>query len=134
MTLHHLQPLGKSMHRNFWIFKWKKINLCNVYRLPRDHLKTFIEEFTTFMESFSKCHEIVIAGDFNIDLLQLQLFPLYSSLLPKITVPTRITRSSPTVIDKTMVKLTRLFQSSFACINAPFFRPSAVPILIKLEI
>ena len=89
-----------------------KLRLCNVYRPPRDRnceLKSFLNEFTPFLSSVSnRSKNCVIVGDFNIDLLKLEsrsLFAEYFELLysfsfkPTVTLPTRLSRKSATLID-----------------------------------
>ena len=54
-----------------------KVFLWNVYRLHRetstDH-KTFIDEFSPIIAQLEQSHsEVIIAGDFNINLLDIRL-------------------------------------------------------------
>ena len=56
----------------------KKIILGNIYR-PRDineNFRQFIDEFTTVLAKLERAHsDIIIAGDFNIDLLKIHENP-----------------------------------------------------------
>ena len=95
----------------------KEIILGNIYRPPfenkgRENVRTFIEELNSIISHFNKsCRDIVITGDFNINLLHvnnankghygefLDLMLGYS-LFPKITLPTHIgDNGSYTLID-----------------------------------
>ena len=95
----------------------RKITLCNIYRPPRDRnsdIKTFLSEFTPIVSTISNnSPECVISGDFNLDLLKINsraliadyIELLYSySFLPSITLPTRLSRRSATLIDQIFLK------------------------------
>ena len=92
----------------------KDIYLCNIYRPPKGNitneiLATFIEEITTLLSDVKRSRSVInVLGDFNIDLLQIndkviikQYFEnmMTLSMYPKITLPTRITDASATLID-----------------------------------
>ena len=92
----------------------KDIYLCNIYRPPKGNitneiLATFTEEITTLLSDLKRSRSIInVLGDFNIDLLQIndkviikQYFEnmMTLSMYPKITLPTRITDASATLID-----------------------------------
>ena len=53
----------------------KEIIVGNIYRPPRtlrEHTKQFINEFTSLVQALDNTHlNIVLAGDFNINLLKL---------------------------------------------------------------
>ena len=79
----------------------KKIILGNIYRPPRDineNYRQFIDEFSTVLAKLERSHsDVIIAGDFNIDLLKIHEKPIFGdyfdaitghSLFPKITLPT----------------------------------------------
>ena len=108
----------------------KEIILGNIYRPPfdnngRENIRTFIEELNPIISHFNtSCRDIVITGDFNINLLHvnnankehygefLDLMLGYS-LFPKITLPTRIgDNGSCTLIDNLFCKLTDKSMSS----------------------
>lgn len=98
------------------------ITLLNVYRPPRDNsnvLSSFFEDLDSIIATLeSKPSSIVVAGDFNLDLLSIrkklaceQFFDILCSrnLLPKITLPTRITATSRTLIDNIFCSVNRIF-------------------------
>ena len=96
----------------------RKVILGNVYRLPRetstDH-KTFIDEFSPILAQLEQSHsEVIIAGDFNIDLLDIKtkdkVLAFYNSFtttvfLPEMTLPTRFSHRTGTLIDNFLCKL-----------------------------
>ena len=125
----------------------KNIVLANVYRPPRDlveNYKIFTEELTqsTMMFDNDKT-EMIITGDTNINLLKINEREIFSeffdsltsqSLYPKITMPTRFSNRSGTLIDNFFAKLspatygakcgilTKKFsdhQPYFMCLNTP---------------
>jgi len=96
------QFLEIALHR-------KCLILGNVYRPPRDvneNYYTFIEEFNNCLKDISD--EALIGGDFNIDLLRInekQVISEYfdsvvsSGFIPKITLPTRLSKTRGSLID-----------------------------------
>ena len=90
-----------------------------MYRPPRDlnsDYRKFIDEFSEFLEEIENKNEIIIIGDFNINLLKINerelFFEFFDNLiaqgfLPKITFPTRFTRTNGTLIDNIFCKCTR---------------------------
>ena len=90
----------------------KKIILGNIYRAPRDRnedLKSFLTEYCNILTKITdKRRDIVITGDFNIDLLKLQSREIFAeyldnmfscSLYPVVTLPTRFSKHNATLID-----------------------------------
>ena len=84
----------------------------NVYRLPKE----LLPEFHTFMDEFAETLEtlqvnrnaIYLCGDFNIDLLKINTKIHYNTFynnliaagyLPRISLPTRVTNYSATLLD-----------------------------------
>ena len=84
----------------------------NVYRLPKE----LLPEFHTFMDEFAETLEtlqvnrnaIYLCGDFNIDLLKINTKIHYKTFynnliaagyLPRISLPTRVTNHSATLLD-----------------------------------
>ena len=78
-----------------------KITIGNIYRPPRDineNYQQFNKEFTEFLSGLQQTKgEVVIVGDFNIDLLKVEHKPTTKEYLdsimtqgffPKITFPT----------------------------------------------
>ena len=96
----------------------KKLIIGNIYRPPRDITENY-EIFTREIDEIliklqSNNNEVVIVGDFNIDLLRInerQVFHNYfetiisNGFVPKITLPTRISKNSSTLIDNILMKL-----------------------------
>ena len=93
-----------------------KVVLGNIYRPPRDNINnysTFTNDIDRTLSFFENTANVVLLGDFNIDLMKLNekdhintFFDtlLSSGFLPKITLPTRITPRSRTLIDNCFVK------------------------------
>ena len=96
----------------------KEILICNIYRPPKDlnaDYRQFIDEFSKFIDSIGEKNEVIITGDFNINLLKIYERELFSefldtlvthSFIPKITFPTRLTQTAGTLIDNLFCKLT----------------------------
>ena len=93
----------------------KEIIIGNVYRPP----KMLVNDLTAFLESFESairnvnCINCIIAGDFNINLLELNTKPKYREYVetvlsegfcPVISYPTRISDTSATLIDNILIK------------------------------
>lgn len=104
-----------------------KITLGNIYRPPRDNIenyRTFIEDLNVIFNKFQQTRrEVLIVGDFNIDLLKLNDKPIIheyfenmisNGYIPKITFPTRITNQSSTLIDNALLKLTNNYLDTTA--------------------
>ena len=107
----------------------KSVVIGNIYRPPRDinnNYQRFIRELTPILSAFEKRNaEVILAGDFNIDLLQVnrksifcEFFDLMTSFsfYPKVTLPTRLSKSEGSFIDIFFVKLSDKTNSSSACI------------------
>ena len=90
----------------------KKFTLCNIYRPPRDsnkELDLFLKDFIPIIEKLStESSDKIVVGDFNIDLLKLNTRQKYTEYLdlmlcngfqPKVTLPTRLTDRTATLID-----------------------------------
>ena len=108
-----------------------KIIIGNIYWPPQSDnnnktIKQFCEELTPVISNISKnsCH-IIITGDFNIDLLQInersefqKYFDLFVThgLFPNITVPARCCRSSSSLIDQMFCKLKELKHHLTSCV------------------
>ena len=105
-------PNYYSHHQN------KKIIVGNIYRPPRDILENYTEFISQFdqlltnLQTYGK--EIVVAGDFNIDLLKIHEKQSHNEFLetvvangfvPKIIYPTRFSRNSGSLIDNFFCKL-----------------------------
>lgn len=106
----------------------KSITIGNIYKPPQtsnDNLNAFINEFTSIISSMeNNCNNnLIIAGDFNINLLKLNENDTYCnffdtiishSLYPQITLPTRFTRTNGTLIDNFFCKLNKSILESTA--------------------
>ena len=101
-----------------------KIVLGNIYRPPRDvndNYRNFINEFTQVLNLLkNRTSEVIIAGDFNIDLLKINekdivntYFESITSLsyFPQITLPTRLSQRRGTLIDNFLLKFSNFCKS-----------------------
>ena len=100
----------------------RKLTVGNVYRPPGDlavNMTCFIDEFSCLHRSVVR--EVIVAGDYNADLLKFDHKPLNrdiflslcaNNFLPKITHPTRITSHSATLIDSFYCKFSPLVSSA----------------------
>ena len=105
----------------------RKLVIGNIYRPPRnsiDNYTTFTNELNEILYNFSRTKkEVVIVGDFNLDLLKIhsndhikEYFEciLSNGFLPKITLPTHLTNRQGTLIDNIFTKLSHNFSQSTA--------------------
>ena len=96
----------------------KNIIMSNVYRPPNDIIdcyREFMDEFFPVLSKFDHSNkEILLSGDFNINLLLVnekdifgEFFDSITSLsyFPKITLPTRFSKRKGTLIDNFFCKL-----------------------------
>ena len=96
-----------------------KVTVANIYRPPRDNnsnasIEIFLDPLRHILKSLKRGNSTVIfAGDFNINLLQIQerekfqeYFDLLTThnLLPQITLPTRFSKRKGTLIDQIFCK------------------------------
>jgi hypothetical protein len=97
----------------------KAINIGNIYRPPKELLVNYYElinEFSPILDTLeNNNNEVMITGDFNIDLLKInnkhvisEYFDMLTShsFYPKITLPTRLSNKHGTLIDNIFCKLT----------------------------
>ena len=105
----------------------KKVISGNLYRPPNNILanyRQFIEELNTQIENLTNNNqELILTGDLNIDLLQMnnkniidEFFDNIIShcLYPAITLPTRFSTSNCTLIDNIFCKLSQVTIKSIA--------------------
>ena len=98
----------------------RNIILSNIYRPPRnsnENISSFIDELWSIISSFDKRNlDIIIAGDFNINLLKLNGKELYNdyfdmltslSYFPKITLPTRLSGNCGSLIDNFFCRISQ---------------------------
>jgi exonuclease III len=93
-----------------------KVVLGNIYRPPRENVNNynnFIECLEETISVFQNTTQVALVGDFNFDLLKIHqkdhINNFFETLLscgffPKITLPTRITEQTKTLIDNCFVK------------------------------
>ena len=89
-----------------------KLVLGCIYRHPNGNITHFNEQYLKVLESISNNETCIIGGDFNIDLLNYKkntigdylTINLENNFTPCITLPTRITAQSATLIDQIFVK------------------------------
>lgn len=110
--------------------KLEKTNLTigNIYRPPRDlneNYQTFTKEFNLCLKSLQD--EVLVGGDFNIDLLKIkekaaigEYFEsiLSSGFIPKITLPTRLSVNRGSLIDNFLCKMSKNFSNASSGIIA----------------
>ena len=105
----------------------KKITLGNIYRPPRDSIDnyrrpTFFSELVPILTQFNKSKsEVVIAGNFNFDMLKLNennnvsyCFDTITSQMfhPTITLPTRFSDKRSTLLDNFYCKYSPAIMNS----------------------
>ena len=96
----------------------KDVIIGNIYRPPRDLNENYIQflnEFTSIISLIDKTNsDIIIAGDFNINLLKInekkivgEFFDMLisNSFYPHITLPTRFSNNSGTLIDNLFCRI-----------------------------
>ena len=100
-----------------------------MYRPPRDrneNYQSFINEIVPILTTLDKYKcEIILTGDLNINLLKVNVKPIFNeffdiitshSFYPQITLPTRLSDRSGTLIDNFFCKLTSNVSDVSACI------------------
>ena len=108
----------------------RKIIVCNIYRPPRNN--NSISNISSFIENISDCvirldsfDNVVIAGDFNIDLIKIHTNNIYNTYLenfmskgfiPIITKPTRFSTHSATLLDHIFTRCDNIYEKPFGCI------------------
>ena len=94
--------------------KFANCIVCEIYRAPNSDENYYMETLGKCLKKLSSSSQnVVIAGDFNYDLLKLDLYKncsnhlscfLDEKCIPYIQLPTRVTNSSCTLIDNIFVK------------------------------
>ena len=102
----------------------KKHLICEIYRPPGGNIKSFLEHYEQLITKLRKdTGELIIGGDFNVDLLKTDSCSYSASflelntenlLLPTISKPSRVTKNSATLIDNIFVssKLSHAYSSN----------------------
>ena len=84
----------------------------SIYRPPNTNVNDFIETFSEHIGKITSNSECIIGLDHNLDLLKLSVHPktqefleciLDHNLLPAITKPTRVSKTSATLIDNILL-------------------------------
>ena len=92
----------------------KPITLCVCYRHPKGKVGHFTTALENTLSQIKNTTPVIIAGDFNIDLIKTDSniqhdnyakLLLSNAFIPTITLPTRITERSKTLIDHIFVRL-----------------------------
>ncbi len=93
----------------------RNIMIGNIYRPPNDSYTEFIDEFMPILNNLEPSNsDVIIAGDYNMDLLKIndkpklsQYFEMLTNnrFFPKITLPTRLSLKHGTLIDNFFCKL-----------------------------
>ncbi len=118
----------------------KPIIIGNIYRQPRknlEHYDVFINEFSSILNKFeSDRNEVLIAGDFNINLHEInnkhiisEYFEMLTnhSFYPKITLRTRLSNKHGTLIDKILCKLSEItLDTTSGVLYQTNLRPSTI--------
>ena len=96
----------------------------NLTRMLQDQIRQFINELSMVLSTIErKNNDVLLAGDFNINLLKLNENQICSeffdsllahSFLPQITVPTRFGQFSHTLIDNFFLKSNNLAHKTIA--------------------
>ena len=96
------------------------IIIGNIYKPPKNNnnnnnVQQFINEITPILQKYdSQNNDILLAGDFNINLLKIEEREIYATFLdlmmshsffPKITLPTRFSMHSCSLLDNVFCKL-----------------------------
>ena len=89
-----------------------KVHCANIYRPPQGDINLFFERIEHFLSSLPAYVEVIVTGDFNIDLLNIEsnsqsldFVSLMSAnpYIPMITKPTRIAGESYSLIDNIFI-------------------------------
>ncbi|CAL4183555.1 unnamed protein product [Meganyctiphanes norvegica] len=107
----------KCKVESLWINLNSKLNdslmIGCVYRHPNGNMSHFNSKYSKLLENINSNTTCIIGGDFNIDLLQHEKTQvgeylntnLENNFTPCITLPTRITAQSATLIDQLFLRL-----------------------------
>ena len=132
---------GHNLHR--------PITIGNIYRPPHNNnnnanIEKFIEEMSPIINTLQKENKYAtIVGDFNMNLLQInerekfdEFFDLMCTniFFPKITLPTRSSKRSCTLIDQMFCKLPHLDHANISSAIIMSNISDHFPCLVKLEI
>jgi len=89
------------------------LTICNVYRPPRDNYIEFNNELGMLLENVKSSENLVLVGDTNINLIEINEKPHYQSYLdlimshglcPTITLPSRLGTTKFSLLDHIFIK------------------------------
>jgi hypothetical protein len=101
-----------------------KLILGNIYRPPRNNVEnidTFISETNLLFEKLQRFKNVLLGGDFNLDLLKCKESQsvnnyfehlLSHGYIPKISFPTSLTHRHGTLIDNFLIKISDNFSET----------------------
>ena len=104
----------------------KKLIVGNLYRPPNsriEYMNNFIDDMNNIFVRLRNYKNVVLTGDFNINLLKFKVNHsineyldniMSNGYLPKITMPTRLTQRRGTLIDNFLVKVTHDYSPTTA--------------------
>ena len=118
-----IEPLSLYKESKIWEGQFFKVTsknfnytmtIGNIYKASRGYniadMRAFMSETEPIINTLTKGNnELILAGDFNINLLKCDTLELYNEyyemfltkgLFPNITLPTRITKNTATLIDQ----------------------------------
>ena len=136
-----IEVSGHNLHR--------LVTIGNIYRPPHNNnnnanIETFIEEMSPIINRLQKINKYAtIVGDFNINLLQIserdkfdEFFDLMctNKFFPKITLPTRSSKWSCTLIDQMFCKSPHLDHANISSTIIMSNISDHFPCMVKLEI
>lgn len=114
-----------------------------IYRPPRNlstEVENFISNFSQTIDHLSSHNNPIICGDFNFNLLMLEQNPhtcdfldtiVSLALFPAISIPTRFSNNSATLIDNILVSFTHSFEIESGVLLEPISDHQACFLLVK---
>ena len=130
----------------------EKFIICNIYRPPRpgvENIDAFTEDMSKIFQKFDRMKNVIIVGDFNLDLLKYKQNShindyleniLSSGYMPNVTFPTRLTSNSGSLIDNIFTKMSSQFSNSVSGIlrnkisdHLPYFLMFDCPLNAKCK-
>lgn len=117
----NISDIWESQFIKVRINRRQSVTIGNVYRPPRDVVQNYITFKDQFERIISRFHgEVIIAGDFNIDLLKIEEKSTHSDYfemlisngyIPKIVMPTRFSQFNGTLLDNILCKISQNFSN-----------------------
>ena len=120
-----ITPFSDIFESLFLTVKIKNVVFCigEVDRVPNSNISNFLDELKCLIENI-KIPNVIIGTDQNVNLLHVDSFKPASDLLellmtrnflPNITLPTRVTFSTSSLIDNIYVKNQKVYEIFFTC-------------------